>query len=450
MHWFQKKENLNSDDKQTTGTEQGSDTSVKLERDACLHHLTHALSSNERGVVLKLYIENFKQLNQLLGYEYCENLLSQILAYLKESCGNNVYHYIGVEYMIFLDHYTQGQAMNLADEIAQRFDHAWKIGSTDCICSVQMGLCAYPGHAETTEQMQKCLDLAVTRAGEGGPNQAVMFDSTLQNQLRRRQTIALYLKTALEKDEVEILYRPTICVVTGTFLRAELSMRIFIKGLGLIGAGEFMTVAEDSGQIRALLYYALEKVCQCIRQALDDGCEFESIALPVSPVLFLQEDFIDEVARVMEAYEVPQGKLALELKESALTMGYLNFNIILQKLSDMGVELILNEFGSGYSSISASLDLPVHTVKLERLFIWQLETNEKSRYIIQGLIRMAKDLHLSIIAEGVETENQVSVLTEAGCSYQQGFYYSTPLKQENLLKILGKNRDESAPYLSED
>ena len=211
-----------------------------------------------------------------------------------------------------------------------------------------------------------------------------------------------------------------------------------------------MTVAEDSGQIRALLYYALEKVCQCIRQALDDGCEFESIALPVSPVLFLQEDFIDEVARVMKAYEVPQGKLALELKESALTMGYLNFNIILQKLSDMGVELILNEFGSGYSSISASLDLPVHTVKLERLFIWQLETNEKSRYIIQGLIHMAKDLHLSIIAEGVETENQVSALTEAGCSYQQGFYYSTPLKQENLLRILGKNRVESAPYLSED
>ncbi|MDF2889567.1 MAG: diguanylate cyclase/phosphodiesterase [Lacrimispora sp.] len=450
MHWFQKKENINPDDNEIQKTEHNHDSTVKLERDACLQHLSHALSSNERGVVLKLYIENFKQLNQLLGYEYCENLLNQILAYLKEACGNNVYHYIGVEYMIFLDHFTQGQAMTLAEEVAGRFDRAWKIDDTDCICSVQMGLCAYPGHADTSEQMLKCLDLAVTRAGEGGPNQAVMFDSILQNQLRRRQAIALYLKTALEKDEVEILYRPSFSSITGTFLRAELSMRIFIKGLGLIGAGEFMTVAEDSGQIRALLYYALEKVCQCIRQAEDDGCEFESIALPVSPVLFLQEDFIDEVARIMNVYQVPQGKLALELKESALTMGYLNFNIMLQKLSDMGVELILNDFGSGYSSISASLDLPVHTVKLERLFIWQLETNEKSRHIIEGLIRMAGDLHLSIIAEGVETENQVSVLTEAGCNYQQGFYYSPPLKQANLMKILGKDRDESASYLSEE
>ena len=449
MHWFQKKENRIPDDNLALKPEQNGEFTVKLERDACLKHLSHALGSNERGVVLKLYIENFKQLNQLLGYEYCENLLNQILAYLKETCGNNVYHYIGVEYMIILDHLSQGQAMSLAEEIAGRFDHAWKIDGTDCLCSVQMGLCAYPGHAVTSEQMLKCLDLAVTRAGEGGPNQAVIFDSTLQNQLLRRQSIALYLKTALEKEEVEILYRPTFSTEKDTFTRAELSMRIFIKGLGLIGAGEFMSVAEDSGQIRALLYYALEKVCQCIRQAEDAGCEFQSITLPVSPVLFLQEDFIDEVARVIKAYHIPQGTLALELKESALTMGYLNFNIMLQKLADMGVELILSEFGSGCSSISASLDLPVHTVKLERLFIWQLETNEKSRHIIQGLIRIANDLNLSIIAEGVETENQVSVLTAAGCSCQQGFYYSPALKQENLIRILGKNREESASYLSE-
>nr|WP_314459104.1 bifunctional diguanylate cyclase/phosphodiesterase [uncultured Clostridium sp.] len=449
MHWFQKKEIKISDGNQALKPEQNRDFTVKLERDACLKHLSHALGSNERGVVLKLYIENFKQLNQLLGYEYCENLLNQILAYLKEACGNYVYHYIGVEYMIILDHLSKGQAMSLAEEIAGRFDHAWKIDGTDCLCSVQMGLCAYPGHADTSEQMLKCLDLAVTRAGEGGPNQAVIFDSTLQNQLLRRQSIALYLKTALEKEEVEILYRPTFSTETGTFTRAELSMRVFIKGLGLIGAGEFMSVAEDSGQIRALLYYALEKVCQCIRQAEDSGCNFVSITLPVSPVLFLQEDFIDEVARVMNAYHVPQGKLALELKESALTMGYLSFNIMLQKLADMGVELILSEFGSGCSSISASLDLPVHTVKFERLFIWQLETNEKSRHIIQGLIRIANDLHLSIIAEGVETENQVSVLKTAGCSCQQGFYYSPALKQENMIRILGKNREESASYLSE-
>ena len=450
MHWFQKKEAVVPDGNQVDFTTKNTDLTVKLEREDCINHLNQALSSNERGVVLKLYIENFKQLNQLLGYEYCEHLLSQILSFLKEVSGKNVYHYIGVEYILILDHNTQSQAMSLVKEISDRFDHAWKISGTDCLCSIQMGLCTYPGHADSSDQMLKCLDLAVLRAGEAGPNQAVIFDSALQNQLLRRQTIALYLKTALEKEEVEIRYRPTVMTDTDTFARAELVMRIFVKGLGLVGSGEFMPVAEDSGQIRALLYYALEKVCQCIRNAEDAGCEYESIALLVSPVLFLQEDFIDELKRMIDSYEIPRGKLALELKESALTMGYLNLNVMLQKLADMGIELILNEFGSGYSSISSILDLPVHTLKLERLFVWQLETNEKSKHIIDGLVRMANDLNLTIIAEGVETENQVSVLSEAGCTYQQGFYYSASINPDTLIHILGKNRKDSAPYLLEE
>ncbi|MEY8355897.1 EAL domain-containing protein [Lachnospiraceae bacterium 54-53] len=334
----------------------------KPEREACLKHLSLVMSSPERGAVLKLYIENFKRLNQVFGYEYCENLLDQILAYLKEHTKKNVYHYIGVEFIIILDRFTQGQALELGEEIAARFDHVWKAGGTDCLCSVQMGICSYPGHAHGPEQMLKCLDLAVSKAEEGGPNQAVVFDSALQKQLLRRQTIAL----------------------------------------------------------------------------------------PVSPVLFLQEDFLSEVKKAMETYGIPRGKLALEIQESALTMAYLNINVMLQQLQEMGVEIILNEFGSGYSGISNILDLPVDTLKLERLFIWQLETNPGSRHIIKGLVRMARDLDLNIIAEGLETENQVQILTGAGCNYQQGFYYSPTLEKDSLLRILGTSLTDSLPVLTEE
>lgn len=165
----------------------------------CLKHLSQVMGSAERGTVLKLHIENFKQLNQVFGYEYCENLLDQILTYLKEVTGKSVYHYIGVEYIIILDRYTQGQALELAEEIAGKFDHVWKVSGTDCLCSVQMGICSYPGHASSPDQMLKCLDLAVLKAEEGGPNQAVVFDSTLQKQLQRRQAIALYLRTAWKR-----------------------------------------------------------------------------------------------------------------------------------------------------------------------------------------------------------------------------------------------------------
>lgn len=450
MSWFHKKAAPASLPKAEIQKTENDTLTGNLERDACIRHLNQVLKSTGHGVALKLYIENFKRLNQVFGYDYCEKLLEQILSYLKEKTGENVYHYIGVEYIIILHKYTQGLALELTADIAEKFDHAWKINGTDCLCSVQMGICSYPGHAVSPDQILKCLDLAVTKAEEGGPNQVIVFDSTLKNQLLRRQTIALYLKTALEKEEVEIRYRPTLNTDTGTFTRAELYMRIFVKGLGLIGAGEFLPVAEDSGQIRAMEYYALEKVCHCIAELLKLGREFDSIALPVSPVLFLQEDFLDEIKRVIDTYHIPRGKLALEIQESALTMAYLNINVMLQQLSEMGVELILNEFGSGFSGISTLLELPVSSLKLERLFVWQLETNPRSRCIIEGLIRMAKDLSLTIISEGVETENQVQILTAAGCNYQQGFYYSPTLEKDTLIKVLGTSLTESLPLLAEE
>lgn len=455
MSWFQKKTASSPDAEyfeDTAGKNMpDSGEKGKLERDACYHHLSEVLASpSERGVALKVYIENFKRLNQVFGYDYCENLLSQILTYLREKTQREVYHYIGVEYIIILEQYSQGQAMELADEIAEQFDHAWKVEGTDCLCSVQMGMCSYPGHAVTPDEMLKCLDLAVLRAEEGGPNQSIMFDSTLQKQLMRRQTIALYLKTAIEKEEIEVRYRPTLNTETGKFARAEFYMRIFIKGLGLIGASEVLPIAEDSGQIRAIEYFALEKVGQCISDLMEAGKEFDSIALPISSVLFLQEDFLDEVRRVIDKYQIPKGKLALEIQESALTTAYLNINIMLQELSDMGVELVLNEFGSGYSGVATILELPVNTLKLERLFVWQLETNPRSRYIIDGLIRIAKDLSLNIIAEGVETENQVHILTEGGCNYQQGFYYSPTLEKDTLLKVMDSYYTDSMLLLTEE
>ena len=406
--------------------------------------------NNSKGVVLKLYIENFKRLNDVFGYNYCEELLKQIIHYLEETTGSVVYRYIGVEFIIILDRFTQGQASQLADEVLERFDSVWKIDNTDCLCSVQIGLCSYPGHPASASELLKYLDLAIAQASEHGPNQSAVFDTALHNKYIRKQTIAMYLSTALENNEIEVRYRPTYHIGRKRFTRAEYYMRIFIKGLGLIGAAEFLPIAEDSGQIRTVEYFALDHVGACIADLINAGKEFESIALPISSVLFLQEDFLDEVTHIIEKYQIPKGKLALEIQESALTTAFLNINIMMQQLSEMGVELILNDFGSGYSGISNILDMPVNTLKLERMFVWQLETNPKSAHIINGLVQIAKHLELNIIAEGVETENQISQLTSFGCDYQQGFYYSPTLSQEVLMNIMDTSLEESRQILNEE
>lgn len=400
-----------------------------------------------KGVVLKLYLENFKRLNIIFGYEYCEKLLDQIIAYLTEATGNPIYRHVGVEFIAVLEQATQGEASEIAEEITERFESVWKVDDTDCLCSIQVGMCTYPGYSSDAGDMMKCLDLALTRAGEMGPNQYLMYDSTLRQETLRRQTIAHYLHTALENEEIEVRFRPTYHIEEERFTRAEFYMRIFIQGLGMIGAGEFLPIAEDSGQVRMLEYFALEQVGKTIAALIEDGVEFESIALPISSVLFLQEDFLENVENLIGKYKIPKKKLAIEVEESVFLTAQLNMNVVMQELSDMGIELILNNFGSGYSGITSILDLPIDTVKLERMFIWQLETNPDSAHIIEGLIQIAKNLNIRLIAEGVETENQLRLLNAFDCPLQQGFYYSPTMELASLKQVLNHSLKEAREIL---
>lgn len=263
----------------------------------------------------------------------------------------------------------------------------------------------------------KNLDAAVSAAEEYGPNQYAVFDSKLHEQVLRRQAIARYLQTALEKNEIEVRYRP---------------------------------IAEDSGQIRAVVYYALEDAGRLIARLMEEGKEFESICIPVSPLLLTQEDFIDKVEDVITRFHIPSGKLALELDDTALSSVYLNVNITMQELAHLGVELVLNHFGSGCVPVTGILDLPVNTVKLERMFVWQLETNPSCAAIAGGLIQIAKNLNIHIIAEGVETENQLNTLNGYECEYQQGFYYAPTMEKETLIKVLGCTLEESRITVEEE
>lgn len=454
MLWFQKK----SENIDTTSANGPISSSPSPEpsagpsssRQFCLNLIQESLSSGRKGVVLKLYIENFKQLNEIFGYDYCEQLLSNIMNHMVTIIRMPVHRYIGVEFISILEGCSQGQAMALAEEILEQFDRVWKVGNTDCLCSAQIGLCFYPGYASTPKEMLKCLDAAINKASETGPNHVVCYDSNLHTLAIRKQTIARYLQTALENQEIEVRYRPTYHTESGRFTRAEYYMRIFIKGIGMVGANEFLPIAEDSGQIRAVEYFALHQVGRCIAGLMAEHQEFESISLPVSPVLLLQDDFIEEVRRVLERYHIPEGKLTLEFEESALTSASLVMNMTMQELREMGVELVLNNFVSGYSSITSVLDLPVSTLKLERSFMCQMDTNPKSIYIVEGLIHIAKNLDLAVIAEGVETQEQVDALTQFSCPYQQGFYFSPTVTEDVLYQVLGKTLAESRQIIARE
>lgn len=428
-------------------TEEGE---MHSDRMVCRHQLERAISGNGQGVVMKFYIENFKQMNELFGFSYCEELLKEILEYFREETGSIVYRYVGVEFITILQGRTQGQAMRLAESILDRFSQSWKIDGTDCMCSCQIGLCSYPGYADSADQLLKCLDLAVSRAAETGINQYAVYDTKLHAAFLRKQVIAKYIGTALENHELEIRFRPTYNTKEERFIRAEYYMRMFVKDVGMVGSAEFVPIAEDTGQISSVEYYALERVAQEIAELERKGVEYESIAVPVSPVLLIQENFVATVQSMIEKYQIPSGKLAVEIDEYALTTAPVTIEIVMEQLKELGVELILNNFGSGYSGISKILELPVDTLKFERMFMWQLETDPRSEPIVECLIKAADKLGKRLIAEGVETQRQLDILEKFGCIYQQGFYYSPTIPQELLAGVLGKSMDETKIILDQE
>ncbi len=416
----------------------------------CYNHLQAQFLLHYEGVAIKLYIENFKRMNALFGHEYCEELLEEILNYLEQKSGCPVYRYVGVEFIIVMKGRNMGEAVRLSEQIIERFNENWNVEGTDCLCTVQIGLCAYPGYAANAAELLKCLDFAVSAASDLGSNRYIEYDREMHDRFLRRQAIARYLSTALARDEVEVRYRPTYNTEMGIFTRAEFYMRIFIQDVGMVGSVEFIPIAEDTGQIRQVEYYALDKAAAMAAQLIRQGREFESIALPISTALLLQGDFIQEVTRVIDKYELPPKKLAIEVDEYAASESYSNMAGRLQALSWLGVELILNNFGSGSSALGKIFELPVNTLKFNRTFVWEIENNPKSAPVMEGLVQIARRMNKRLIAEGVETQRQKWFLEKCGCVMQQGYYYAPTMPENQLPRMLALSLESARSLVEQE
>lgn len=388
-----------------------------------------------KGAVLKIYVENFKFFNDTFGYQNGGLLLKEIALFLCGQPGSDVFRLGGVEFVIVLDGCNYAKTMEIAQTILDRFEDTWCINDLDCMCSVNMGIAFYPGIAENAEELLSHLDHAITEATQFGQNQLAVYDTGLAAKLYRKFGIAKNITKALLSGDIEIQYRPIFNTHTERFVRAEIYLRLFTVEFGIVNSAEFLPIAEDSGQICALNSYAIRRACELIRDLMAEGKDFESISVPISPVQFLQERFPHEVCQAIEEFGIPHKKLAFEITESILISSFSRVHLVMDELSEMGVEFVLNEFGTGFSGINNLLSLPVDVLKLERLFMWQLETNPMSGHVIEGLISIAKKLGLKLIAEGVETDNQVALLSKYGCDYQQGFYYSPTVGADELKEL---------------
>ncbi len=413
---------------------------LNINLEACLAELA-ALQENERALkktaVIKVHLDNFGLFNNTFGYSHGDILLAEIAAYLGTK-GAKLFRTGGVDFVLVVNDTTYTAAEELAENICSRFANTWHIEKIDAMCTVSVGVLLPSLVPEKPVQMLEKLDYAVQSASEMGQNFTCIYDQKIANRKHFEQVVAerLQWNQGNNWENLELRCRVSMDVTKNKYTRAECYVRLFTEEFGYTGAERFMPVAEKTGMVYSLDLQVINMTCKLIRSLLDQGKEFETIAVPVTAVLFLQENVDKAITNILKSNNVPAGKLALEVAESAIITTYASVNIMMQQLAEMGIEIILTQFGSGFSGINNVLEMPVDALKLDRMLIWELETNPRSSVVIEGLVSIANKLNLKIIAEGVETENQKKQLDSFGCTYQQGFYYSATVPMNEVAAML--------------
>ena len=410
-----------------------------LLKDRLANALAAARRRGEKVSLLFLDLDRFKIINDSLGHSCGDQLLQEVALRLKRSSREHdtVARLGGDEFVLVMAGIKDvPDAAIAAERIMDSMRTEFVIQGHNLNVSCSIGISIYPDHGTDSETLVKNADAAMYCAKEIGRNIFRLFSEHMNEQVVERLTIERNLRTALEKNELFLVYQPQTDLATGNIIGVEALLRWQHPEMGLVSPDRFIRVAENTGLILPIGEWVLKAACATARRWQDEGLTAVPVAVNVSAVQFRQEGFRGLVKRILgEARLAPQ-YLELELTESLLLSNAELTFPVLQDLKAMGVKLAIDDFGTGYSSLSYLRQFPVHRLKIDRSFIKAVAVNSDDAAITSAIISMGKNLNLKVIAEGVEDEAQLSFLRNHHCDEIQGYYFSPPLSSDEIEKKL--------------
>jgi EAL domain-containing protein (putative c-di-GMP-specific phosphodiesterase class I) len=288
------------------------------------------------------------------------------------------------------------------------------------------------------EDFLRDADTAMYRAKSLGKAHYEVFDESMRASVIARLQLDTDLRRALEREEFRNVYQPIVSLASGRIVGFEALLRWEHPTRGLLQPSEFIMVAEETGLIRELGWWNLREACRQIsvwnRQELADASLI--ISVNISAKRFLQRNLVSEIGQLLHELALSPGTLKLEITESTVMADTTAAIQMLLQLKELGVNLAIDDFGTGYSSLSYLQRLPLDTLKIDRSFTMAMGQEKADMEIVRTILPMAKNLHLSVIAEGVETSEQVAMLRELHCEYAQGYYFSKPVRAVEAAALL--------------
>ena len=395
---------------------------------------TMARSDRKLGLMF-LDLDGFKEINDHHGHDVGDLLLQEAAQRLLDCIrtGDTVARLGGDEFTIIMPNLTDSRdARLLAQRILDTISAPYHLKGHESSVSASIGVTIYPDDAIEASDLVKNADVAMYRAKENGKANFQFFTAELNDEIQERLILKNGLAKALENGELELHYQPKMNIKTGEINSVEALMRWNSKTIGSVSPVKFIPVLEETGLIVEVGEWALRTACRQHKIWIDQGLPPLRVAVNLSARQLREESFVSTVVAIMEETGATPASLEVEITESMVMSDATNAVAALMKLDELGLHIAMDDFGTGYSSLSYLKNFPIHMIKIDRSFVSDIVTSKDDTALIQTIIQYSHNTNRKVIAEGVENEEQLSILKKFNCDEIQGYFISRPLPADDF------------------
>jgi diguanylate cyclase (GGDEF)-like protein len=404
-------------------------------RDQLDHATTRALRGQRTMALMLLDLDRFKMVNETLGHEAGDVLLREVVQRLNGSVrdGDLLARLGGDEFAVLIEDIEGPLDVEaVARSIGSAFEAPFHVGGRPVSVTASVGITVCPADSTEPVALLNNADIAMYRAKEQGRNTFKFFTPSMHEEILSYHRLETDLKEALTRGQFELLYQPQLRLADHRIDAVEALLHWNHPERGRVSASEFMTLAEESGQINSLGVWVIEEVCRRLKRWESAGVPVPRVAINVAPAHFRQPGFHETVRSVLQSHSVDPALIELELTERSLMEDTDGTRERLFALKDVGVRLAIDGFGAGYSCLSYLRRFPLDVLKIDRSFVSDLDTSKDAQIICSAILSIAHRLSLDAVADGIQSEQHLAFLTRHDCQYGQGDHLSVPIQPDQI------------------
>ncbi|MCB5191851.1 EAL domain-containing protein [Methylobacillus arboreus] len=401
--------------------------------------LNHAKRNKQQLAIMFLDLDRFKWVNDTLGHFYGDELLKHVAQRLSGClrAQDTLARMGGDEFTLLLhDLQNSDDASHVAAKIVDELKRPFLLDEREIFISSSIGIALYPDHGDSIETLVKSADIAMYHVKWRGKNGYQYYEASMNAMFHKKLSMENELRRAIEKKQIILHYQPQVDVETRQIIGLEALARWHHPELGTISPTEFIPLAEETGLIFPLSDMLLGEACQQMQSWDQEGLLSFRLAINISPQLVEEENFVTKTLSHIEGLHLKPEFFEIEITENLLVRDLENTIAKLKALGKHGIKIALDDFGTCYSSLSYLRQFPIHNIKIDKSFVGDINTHNESVPIITAISGIAKGFKLDLIAEGVETLQQMKTLHRMGCNKMQGYLFSKPLPAQSITKLL--------------